>query len=134
MQKSTSVYFGPEKGEAVENWISAYGPNGESWLKHLGLKPDGKPLGDGRYIYEYDGEGRRCEVLSFNDSTNDNVPNHIRRFAYSDEMNMGELGVECREYGARRQERCTLEEKPITTQKAWILLPKILLKLNLRWG
>jgi hypothetical protein len=78
--QSVSTYYGPN-GEVSERWISAYDEDGRI-TETFGLKSDGKPLGDGRYIYEYDHEGRESRVLSVNEFADDNEPNHTKRFAF----------------------------------------------------
>jgi len=78
--QSVSTYYGPN-GEVSERWISTYGEEGRI-TETFGLKSDGTPLGDGRYIYEYDHEGRASRVLSVNEFADDNEPDHIQRFAY----------------------------------------------------
>lgn len=75
LAKSFSKYYG-KNGDLGEQWISLYEANSrvaETW----GLTAEGKPLGDGRYKYEYDEEGRQSRVLSFNDWDAENVPNAI---------------------------------------------------------
>jgi hypothetical protein len=81
--KSTCVYF-DAKGEVVERWVSSYDGN-VRLAETSGLKPDGTPLGDGRYRYQYDEQGRESQILSFNDFVSESTPNHIRKFAYSDD-------------------------------------------------
>jgi YD repeat-containing protein len=78
--QSVSTYYGRD-GEVSERWISTYDEE-RRIAETFGLKSDGKPLGDGRYVHEYDSEGRESRVLSFNDSADDNEPNHIKRSAY----------------------------------------------------
>jgi hypothetical protein len=78
--KSISTYYSPN-GEVAERWISTYDAQGRI-SQTFGLKSDGKPLGDGRYLYEYDQDGRKSRVLSLNEFADDNEPNRITRFAY----------------------------------------------------
>jgi YD repeat-containing protein len=78
--QSVSTYYGPNT-EVTERWPSSYDSEGRI-AETFGLKSDGTPLGDGRYVYEYDPEGRPSRVLSFNDSSAVIEPNHIKRFAY----------------------------------------------------
>lgn len=92
--KSTCLYFNG-KGEEAERQIATYDPNGRL-TETFGLKPDGKPLGDGRYTRRYDEQGREREVLSFNDTVSDRTPNHIQRFVYSDDEHGN--WIERREY------------------------------------
>lgn len=65
LSQSVSKYYGYD-GKVCEQWITNYDSAGRV-AKTLGLKADGSPLGDGKYAYEYDGEGRRIKVWSFND-------------------------------------------------------------------
>jgi hypothetical protein len=81
--KSTSVYFDGE-GKEAERCISSYDSD-RRLVETFGLKPDGTPLGDGRYRYQYDDRGRLLKVLSFNDFASDDTPNHVKRFAYSED-------------------------------------------------
>lgn len=83
LKSTTCVYF-DARGEVVERWVSSYDGNGRL-AETFGLKPDGTPLGDGRYRYQYDEQGRESEILSFNDLVSDSTPNHILKFAYSDD-------------------------------------------------
>jgi YD repeat-containing protein len=78
--KSVSTYYSPN-GEVTERWLSSYDSEGRI-AETFGLKSDGTPLGDGRYVHEYGPDGGESRVLSFNDSAQDNEPNHIKRFAY----------------------------------------------------
>jgi len=78
--RSVSTYYNPN-GDVTERSLSSYDSEGRI-AETFGLNADGNPLGDGRYIYEYDSEGRKSRVLSFNDSADNNEPNHIQRFVY----------------------------------------------------
>lgn len=78
--KSDSLYYGIS-GNLAERWISTYDSRGRI-AETYGLKPDGDALGDGMYRYEYDAEGRKCRVLSFNDCSDDHLPNHISEYIY----------------------------------------------------
>jgi hypothetical protein len=78
--QSISTYYSPN-GDVAERWISSYEAEGRI-SQMSGLKSDGKPLGDGRYLYEYDQDGRNSRVPSLNEFADDNEPNHITRFAY----------------------------------------------------
>jgi hypothetical protein len=81
LAKSASAYYGPDGGLA-ERCLSTYDSAGRL-AETFGLKPNGEPLGDGRYRYKYDDEGRKLEVLSFNDTGNDTAPSHVTRFVYT---------------------------------------------------
>jgi hypothetical protein len=65
LQSSESRYYLPD-GTLVEHWLSLYGLEGRI-AETYGLKGDGRPLGDGKYKYEYDPEGRTSRVWTFND-------------------------------------------------------------------
>ena len=78
--KSVSLYYSIS-GNLAERWISSYGSNGRI-AETYGLKPDGDALGDGMYRYEYDAEGRKSRILSFNDCSDSHLPNRISEFIY----------------------------------------------------
>ncbi|HLY60140.1 MAG TPA: hypothetical protein VKV95_05195 [Terriglobia bacterium] len=78
--KKTGKSHGPD-GELYEIWISNYDSLGRI-RETFGLRPDGEPVGDGRYVFEYDEEGRQRKILSFNDTVDTDVPDSIRRFTY----------------------------------------------------
>jgi hypothetical protein len=80
LAKAVSQYYGLE-GKVVEISISQFDSLGRL-VEAFGLAPDGKPLGDGRYTYEYDDEGRKHKILSYNDLVDTDVPNSIRGFTY----------------------------------------------------
>ena len=65
LQSSESRSYLPD-GTLVERWLSIYGLEGRI-AETYGLKGDGRPLGDGKYKYEYDPEGRTSRVWTFND-------------------------------------------------------------------
>jgi len=65
LSQSVSRYYGYD-GKLCEQWITSYDSAGRI-AKTFGLKSDGSPLGDGKYAYEYDSEGRRTKIWSFND-------------------------------------------------------------------
>jgi hypothetical protein len=82
--RSQSNFYGLN-GALSEQWISDYDSKGRI-EKTFGLKPDGQPLGDGRYEYEYDEDNRKTCVWSFNDFDKRDVPNAVQLFQYvSDE-------------------------------------------------
>jgi hypothetical protein len=78
--KSVSLYYSLE-GKLAERCISTYDSNGRL-AETYGLNPDGDALGDGLYRYEYDAAGRKSRVLSFNDFSESDTPNHISEFIY----------------------------------------------------
>jgi hypothetical protein len=76
---SESKYYGID-GSLAERWISHYNSDGRI-AKSFGLKLDGEPLGDGRYKFEYDSEGRESRVWSFNEW--DDVATSVRTYEYT---------------------------------------------------
>lgn len=68
-------------GELAEKSITKFDIKGRI-VETFGLKPDGRPLGDGKYVYEYDSAGRKHRVLSFDDIADENIPNRISGFTY----------------------------------------------------
>jgi hypothetical protein len=84
LHKSESKYYSTA-GALAETWISNYNEQG-LLAETFGLNGEGRPLGDGKYKYEYDDEKRVKAVLSFNDCAEEDVPNSIRVYEYrSDE-------------------------------------------------
>jgi hypothetical protein len=78
--RALSRYYGMN-GNLASQWVSLYDSNGrvtETW----GLTAEGKPLGDGRYKYEYDEQGRESRVFSFNDWDTENIPNTVSVYEY----------------------------------------------------
>jgi hypothetical protein len=115
--QSTSTYYIPN-GDVAERWISTY--DAEARISQtFGLKADGKPLGDGRYVHEYDPEGRESQVLSFNDSADDTEPNHIWRFAYNSDEH-GNWIERCERSRFRNDPNW---RKTVTTRKLTYSLP-----------
>jgi len=80
LSKRVSEYYG-FNGALSERWIAIFNES-ERVIENFGLKADGRPLGDGKYVYEYDSAGRTYRVLSFNDLADENIPNYIRGFTY----------------------------------------------------
>ena len=115
--QSVSTYY-CLNGEVSERWISTYDEEGRI-AETFGLKSDGTPLGDGRYVYEYDPEGRESRVLSFNDSGHDNKPNHITRSTYK----CDEHGNWIERYEYTRSESDSNWRKTLTTRKLTYYLP-----------
>jgi hypothetical protein len=79
--KSNSRFYLPD-GSLYEQWMSSYDSEGRL-AGTFGLKPDGEPLGDGKYSYEYDIEGRLARVWSFNDLGDDMLANGVKVYEYS---------------------------------------------------
>jgi hypothetical protein len=85
LAKSVCRYYGPN-GILGETWISRYDAQGRL-IETFGLAATGNPLGDGRYTFEYDADGRKIKTCSFNDLSDDKVPNAVTVFEFkSDEM------------------------------------------------
>jgi hypothetical protein len=111
--KSSSAYYGPDGG-VVERWISVYDQAGRL-AETYGLKPNGEPLGDGRYTYKYDEQGRKLEVLSFNDTASETLPNIVNRFAYAyDERGNWIERRECVRFSGDSRWRRTITTRKLT--------------------
>lgn len=80
LQTSDSRYYLPD-GTLVEQWLSSYDSEGRI-AETYGLNGDGKPLGDGKYKYEYDSEGRTSRVWTFNDLVPDEPASGITIYEY----------------------------------------------------
>ena len=50
--------------------------------KTYGLKADGSPPGDGKYLYKYDQEGRRSKIWTFNEFGHDNIATNVTIYEY----------------------------------------------------
>ncbi len=85
LQRSDSRHYLPD-GTLVEQWLSSYDSEGRI-AETYGLKGDGKPLGDGKYRYEYDSGGRTSRVWTFNDLVPDEPAGGIKIYEYeTDEL------------------------------------------------
>jgi hypothetical protein len=83
--KSGCRYYGPD-GTLCEMWTSHHDTQGRL-IETFGLTAEGASLGDGRHTYEYDADGRKIKTWSFNDLSDDKVPNAVTVFEYkSDEI------------------------------------------------
>ena len=83
--KSVCRYYGHD-GTLRETWTSQHDSQGRL-IETFGLTAKGDPLGDGRYTFEYDADGRKIKTWSFNDLSDDKIPNAVTVFEYkSDEM------------------------------------------------
>jgi len=80
LSKAVSRYYGSE-GSLSEISISHFDSLGRV-VEAFGLTPDGEPNGDGRYTYEYDDEGRKHRILSYNDLADSQIPNSVKQFVY----------------------------------------------------
>ena len=77
--KSESLYYLLD-GTVCEHWLADY--DSEESHKTYGLKADGSPLGDGKYLYEYDQEGRRSKIWTFNEFGHDNIATNVTIYEY----------------------------------------------------
>jgi hypothetical protein len=73
--------FYVRNGSLVQISISRFDSLGRI-VEAFGLTPEDKPTGDGRYTYEYDGDGRKHRILSYNGLNDSDVPNSVRGFEY----------------------------------------------------
>ncbi|MBS1839241.1 MAG: hypothetical protein JSS69_08925 [Acidobacteria bacterium] len=80
LQSSDSRYY-LRDGTIVEQWLSSYDAEGRI-AETYGLKRDGNPLGDGKYKYEYDSEGRVSRLWTFNDTVPEQPATGIKIFEY----------------------------------------------------
>lgn len=80
LAKSESLYYLPD-GTVYERWLSSYTSEGRIEGTY-GLKADGSPLGDGRYLYEHDQEGRRSKTWTFSEFGNDNIATNVTIYEY----------------------------------------------------
>jgi hypothetical protein len=81
IRKTVGTYYG-FTGDISHRWVSTYDFMGRI-AETFGVTKDGKPLGDGKYLYEYDSEGRESKVWSFNDCSEENTTNAVRIHEYS---------------------------------------------------
>lgn len=77
--KKVSKYL--NQGKPYEIQISHFDSLGRV-AETFGLTGDERPLGDGRYKFEYDEEGRPSRTQSYNDWGKTDLPNHVSRFTY----------------------------------------------------
>jgi YD repeat-containing protein len=78
--KSDSIHCLPD-GTVYERWLADYDSEGRIH-KTYGLKADGSPLGDGKYVYEYDREGRRSKTWTFSEFADDNLATNVTIYEY----------------------------------------------------
>lgn len=76
----TDFVYESEERRITSNGFPAMTLKAESQV--YGLNAEGKPLGDGRYTYEYDDEGRQIRVWSFNEFAEDDVANGVTVYEY----------------------------------------------------
>jgi len=80
LQTSETRFFMLD-GTLVQRWLSSYNPEGRI-AETYGLNGDAKPLGDGKYKYEYDSEGRTSRVWTFNDLVPDGPASGLAIYEY----------------------------------------------------
>ncbi len=73
-------YYRPA-GTLAETWPSKYNEAGQP-TEIFGLTATGKPLGDGKYTFEYNADGWRTRICYFRESSDDRVPNGVAVFKY----------------------------------------------------
>lgn len=83
LAKSDSRYYLPD-GVLYERWLTDYDSEGRV-LRTYGLKADGSPLGDGKYLYEYNGEGRESKVWTFNEFGDDTIASSVTIYEYTND-------------------------------------------------
>jgi hypothetical protein len=83
LSKSDSRYLLPD-GTLHERWLSDYDLEGRIRGTY-GLKSDGSPLGDGKYLHEYEEKGRVNKVWSFNEFGDDNIASKVTVYEYVDD-------------------------------------------------
>jgi hypothetical protein len=101
----------------VEQWLSSYDAAGRI-VETYGLSGNGKPLGDGKYKYEYDSEGRTSRVWTFNDTVSGQPATGIKICEY--EMDESENWVARREF---HQSRGDSTWKMMTTSRKFTYYP-----------
>jgi hypothetical protein len=80
LTKSDSRYYLPD-GAVYERWLTDYDSQGRVLRTH-GLKADGSPLGDGKYLNEYDEEGRLSKTWTFSEFSGDNIATNVTIYQY----------------------------------------------------
>jgi hypothetical protein len=80
LQTSDSRYYLSD-GTLLEQWLSSYDAQGRI-VETYGLKADGKPLGDGKYKFDYDSEGRPSRTGTFNEYEHEEQAIAIKRYEY----------------------------------------------------
>jgi len=81
LQTSESRFYLPD-GSLNERWLSAYDAEGRI-AETYGLNRDAQPLGDGKYKYEYDSEGRTSRLWTFNDLAPDGNASGLKIYEYT---------------------------------------------------
>lgn len=81
LTKSVSKHFRAD-GDLLGISISHFDSHGRI-IEAYGLTPEGRPAGDGRYVHEYDGEGRTHQILSYDEFSEVEIPNGVTGFVYT---------------------------------------------------
>ena len=111
LEKSDSRYF-RDDGTWYERWLTEYDFEGRVLRTH-GLKQDGSPLGDGKYSYEYDVEGRTTKLWTFSEFDDDNTASNVTIYEYAND-DVGNW-IERSAFHLRRTD--SYQSKRITTRK-----------------
>jgi YD repeat-containing protein len=80
LRKSDSKYYGGD-GVLYERSLAEYDSEGRI-QRSYGLKQDGSPLGDGKYSYEYDAEGRIAKHCTFSEFEADEIASKVTIYKY----------------------------------------------------
>ena len=83
LQTSESSYYIPDS-TLIEKWLSTYDSKARI-AKTYGLKTDGTPLGDGKYKYEYDLEGRESRIWTLDEFDPEERPLSINIYEYEND-------------------------------------------------
>jgi len=81
LAQAISRYFNPD-GTVREDQIEGFDSE-ERILLTYGLTASGKPLGDGKYLHEYDAEGRETRRLDLDEFDVEKLPKREERIEYS---------------------------------------------------
>ncbi len=72
LSHAVAEFYG-EAWKVAERWMKNYDKHGRL-IETFGLNEDDSPLGDGRYTFEYDDDGRKSRIWSFSDWDDDQEP------------------------------------------------------------
>jgi|SRR5579859_2975229 len=111
LTKSDSQYYLPD-GVMHERWLTDYDSEGRVHRTH-GLKADGSALGDGKYLHEYDEEGRISKLWTFNEFDDDDTAGNVTIYQYLND-DRGNW-IERREFHIWRKD--SYQSKTTTTRK-----------------
>jgi hypothetical protein len=111
LTKSDSKYYLPD-GALYEHWLTDY--DSESRVaRTYGLKSNGTPLGDGKYVYEYDDDGRLSKLWTFNEFEDDNIASSVTMYEYTND----DFGNWIERRRLNQFRNCSQQSKQITTRK-----------------